>query len=95
MTAEVGKHAFPHLIPFPTRPPRFSPVAAYLSRLAPSSQLTMAKLLSRLVELLGSSSTPEDFPWAQLDYGRTLRLRQALVARVVVQFGFPQVWRSA
>ena len=42
----------------------------------------MRKLLGCLVELLGSSSSPpEEFLWAQLDYDRTLRLRQALVAR--------------
>jgi site-specific recombinase XerD len=41
----------------------------------------MAKHLGRLVELLGASSPAEEFPWADLDYATTLRLRQALVAR--------------
>lgn len=75
------KHAFPHVIRFPSPPLKFSPATAYLSRLAPSSQLTMAKHLGRLVELLGSSTPAEQFPWADLDYGQTLRLRQVLVAR--------------
>jgi integrase/recombinase XerD len=77
----VGKQSFPHLSPFPAPHRKFSPATAYLSRLAPSSQLTMAKRLGRLVELLGSSTPAEEFPWADLDYGRTLRLRQALVSR--------------
>ena len=77
----VGKGAFPHLIPFPTPPPRFSPSAAYLARLAPSSQLTMTKLIGRLVKLLGSTTTPEAFPWSQLDYARTIALRQTLASR--------------
>jgi site-specific recombinase XerC len=81
----VGKGAFPHLIPFPAPPPallpKLSPAAAYLSRLASSSQATMGKLLSRLIELLGSSTSVEDFAWAHLDYATTLRLRQALVTR--------------
>src|ERR1019366_6884963 len=47
----------------------------------PSSQLTMRKHLGRLVELLGSSTPAEEFAWAHLDYGQTLRLRQTLVAR--------------
>src|ERR1035441_5978945 len=79
--SEAGKGAFPHLIPFPAPPPRFSPAAAYLSRLAPSSQLTMTKLLGCLVELLGSSTPAEEFPWAHLDYGRAIRLRQTLASR--------------
>jgi integrase len=82
---DVGKGEFPHLIASPAPPsallPKFSPATAYLSRLAPSSQLTMAKHLGRLVELLWASSPAEVFPWADLDYGTTLRLRQTLVAR--------------
>jgi hypothetical protein len=81
----VGKGAFPHPYPIPFSAPRFAPEALASHGLSlpsgASSQFTMAKHLGRLVELLGSSSTPEDFPWAHLDYGRTLRLRQALVAR--------------
>jgi hypothetical protein len=63
---KVGKEAFPHVIPFPAPPPRFSPMAAYLSRLAPSSQLTMAKLLRRIVAQLGSSATAKAFPGSRL-----------------------------
>jgi hypothetical protein len=51
---EVDKEAFPHP-PFPAASPQFSPMAAYLSRLAPSSRLTMAKMLRRSVELPGFS----------------------------------------
>jgi site-specific recombinase XerD len=76
-----GKESFADLIPFPAPPPKFSPATAYLSRLAPSSRLTMTKLLQRLVELLGSSTPAEGFPWAHLDYATTLQLRQALVSR--------------
>ena len=79
--SEVGKEAFTHLIPFPASAPQFSPMSAYLSRLAPSSQLTMAKLLQRIVTLLGSSTTAEAFPWPRLDYSRTIQLRQTLVSR--------------
>jgi site-specific recombinase XerC len=81
MNPEVGKDTFTHLIPFPPPPRQFSPVQAYLSRLAPTSQLTMAKLLQRVVALLGSSTTAEAFPWARLDYSRTIQLRQTLATR--------------
>jgi site-specific recombinase XerC len=79
--AEVGKDAFTQLIPFPAQAKNFSPMAAYLSRLAPSSQLTIAKLLQRIVTMLGSSTAAEAFPWSRLDYAATIRLRQALVSR--------------
>ena len=74
--SKVGKQS----LTAPSPHQKFSPATAYLSRLAPSSQITMRKLLGRLVELMGSSASVEDFPWAQLDYDRTLRLRQALIA---------------
>jgi site-specific recombinase XerD len=54
---------------------------AYLSRLAPSSRLTMAKLLQKIVTLLGSSAAAEAFPWARLDYAATIQLRRILVSR--------------
>jgi site-specific recombinase XerC len=76
----VGKEAFPHL-GFPAPLPQFSPMAAYLSRLAPSSRRTMTKLLRCSVELLGSSMPAESFPWSRLDYSRTLQLRQILASR--------------
>jgi integrase/recombinase XerD len=79
--SKVGKEAFPHAIPFPSPAPQFSPMAAYLSRLAPSSRLTIAKLLKRIVTLLGSSTAAEAFPWSRLDYATTIQLRQALVSR--------------
>jgi hypothetical protein len=80
--SEVGKDAFTHLmIPFPAPTRQFSPMAAYLSRLAPSSQLTMAKLLQRIVTLLGSSTAAAAFPWSRLDYATTIQLRQTLVSR--------------
>jgi site-specific recombinase XerD len=79
--SKVGKDTFTHLIPFPASARQFSPMAAYLSRLAPSSQLTMAKLLQRIVMLLGSSTAAEAFPWSRLDYATTIQLRQALVSR--------------
>ena len=63
---EVGKDTFPHLIPFPAPPPQFSPMAAYLSRLAPSSQRATSKLRRRIVALLGSTVTAEAFPWSWL-----------------------------
>jgi hypothetical protein len=63
---KVGKEAFPHAIPFPAPVPQLSPMAAYLSRLAPSLRLTMAKLLLRIVSLLGSSTVAEAFPWSRL-----------------------------
>lgn len=78
---EVGKGTFPHVIPFSPPTPRFSPVEAYLSRLAPSSRHTMAKLLRRLVEMLGSPTPAEAFSWSQLDYARTIALRQTLAVR--------------
>jgi site-specific recombinase XerD len=78
--AEGGKYQFTHLIPFPAPSRQFSPMAAYLSRLAPSSRLTMAKLLQRIVALLGSSTAAEAFPWSRLDYAATIQLRQALVS---------------
>ncbi len=56
-------------------------MAAYLSRLAPSSQLTMAKLLQSIVTMLGSSMPAELFPWSRLDYAATIQLRQTLVSR--------------
>jgi site-specific recombinase XerD len=55
-------------------------MTAYLSRLAPSSQLTMAKLLQRIVSLLGSSTAAAAFPWAHLDYATTIQLRQRLAS---------------
>lgn len=68
-TPEVGKDSFAHTIyTFRTEltslPP--SPVSAYLSRLAPSSQHTLRKLLHHLVQFLGWSLPAEQFPWAQL-----------------------------
>jgi site-specific recombinase XerD len=77
---KVGKEAFPQVIPFPAPVPKFSPMAAYLSRLAPSSRLTMAKLLRRIVTLLDSSTAAEAYPWARLDYARTIQLRQTLAS---------------
>ena len=80
--AKGGKYPFTHLtIPFPAPVKKLSPMTAYLSRLAPSSQLTMAKLLQRIVTLLGSSTAAEVFPWSRLDYATTMQLRQALVSR--------------
>jgi site-specific recombinase XerC len=76
----VGKEPFPHL-PFPFIPPQFSPMAAYLSRLAPSSRLTMGKLLRCPVKLPGASMRAGTFPWPRLDYSRTLRLPQILASR--------------
>jgi hypothetical protein len=64
--ALVGKEAFPHLIPFPPSPPQFSPMAAYLSRLAPHTQRATSKLLRRIVARLGSTATAEAFPWSRL-----------------------------
>jgi len=55
-------------------------MAAYLSRLAPSSQRTVAKLLQRIVTLLGSSTAAEAFPWSRLDYATTIQLRQKLAS---------------
>jgi site-specific recombinase XerC len=82
ITSEVGKEAFtPFTISFPAPAPRFSPMQAYLSRLAPSSQLTMKKLLQRIVTLLGSSTAAEAFPWSRLDYATTIQLRKTLVSR--------------
>jgi len=78
--AEGGKYPFTHLIPFPAPSRQLSPMAAYLSRLAPSSRLTMTKLLQRIVTLLGSSTRAEAFPWSRLDYSTTIQLRQALVS---------------
>jgi site-specific recombinase XerD len=77
---EVGKEAFPHFIPFHS-PTHFSPMQSYLSRLAPSSRLTMTKLLRRIVTLLGSSTRAEDFPWSRLGYAATIQLRQILASR--------------
>ena len=74
--SEVGKEAYPHLFPFSAPPLLLSPTAAYLSHLAPSSRLTMAKLIRRLVKLLGSSSRAEEYPWSLLDYGTTVALRK-------------------
>ena len=79
--SKVGKEAFPRVIPFPSPSSQFSPVTAYLSRLAPSSRLTMVKLLRRIVTLLGSSTAAEAYPWSRLDYATTIQLRQALVTR--------------
>ena len=77
-----GKYPFTKVtIPFPPLAKQFSPMQAYLSRLAPSSRLTMAKLLQRIVALLGSSSPAEEFPWSRLDYATTIQLRQTLVSR--------------
>jgi integrase len=42
---------------------------------------TMAKLLQRIVTLLGSSTAAAAFPWSRLDYAVTIQLRQALVSR--------------
>ena len=56
-------------------------MSAYLSRLSPSSQLTMAKLLQRIVTILGSSTAADAFPWSRLDYATTIQLRQTLVSR--------------
>lgn len=81
INSKVGKEAFPHVIPFPPPVSNFSPMAAYLSRLAPSSRLTMAKLLRRVVTLLGSSTSAEAFPWSRLDYATTIQLRQTLATR--------------
>jgi len=53
--SKLGKEPFPVVIPFPPPPSQFSPMAAYLSRLAPSSQRTVAKLLQRIITLLGSA----------------------------------------
>jgi hypothetical protein len=78
---KVGKEPFPRLIPFPAPLPRPSPVDAYLSRLAPSSRLTMAKLIRRLVKLLGSPTRAEEYPWSLLDYARTIALRKTLASR--------------
>jgi site-specific recombinase XerC len=78
--SEVGKGTFTHLIPFLAPARQFSPMAAYLSRLAPSSRLTMAKLLRRIVPLLGSETAAEAFPWSRLDYAATIQLRQTLVS---------------
>ena len=41
-------------------------MVAFFSRLAPSSQLSMEKLIQRVVGLLGSSTTVEAFPWSRL-----------------------------
>jgi integrase/recombinase XerD len=79
--SKVGKETFPQVIPFPSPTAQFSPMAAYLSRLAPSSRLTMAKLLQRIVTLLGSETAAELFSWSRLDYATTIQLRQALVTR--------------
>jgi len=79
--SEGGKEAFTKLIPFPPPTPNLSPMAAYLSRLAPSSQLTMAKLLKQIVTPLGSTTAAEAFPWSRLNYATTIQLRQTLVSR--------------
>ena len=76
--SEASKDPFPHVIPFLPPPPQFSPTAAYLSKLAPCSRLTMAKLLRRVVTLLGSSTAAEGFPWSRRDYATTIQLRQTL-----------------
>jgi len=78
--SKVGKEAFSHAIPFPPPAPQFSPMAAYLSRLAPSSRVTMTKLLKRIVALLGSSTAAEAFPWSRLNYARAIQLRQTLAS---------------
>jgi integrase/recombinase XerD len=79
--SEVGKDPFPEVILFPAPTNKLSPMTAYLSRLAPSSRLTMAKLLRRIVKLLGSSTPAEAFPWSRLNYATTIQLRQTLVSR--------------
>ena len=56
-TLEVGNGAFATLIPFPAM--------AYLFRLAPSSKLSMAKLLGRLSHILQS---PELFDKAAAEF---------------------------
>lgn len=56
-------------------------MAAYLFRLAPSSRLTMAKFLRRIVALLDSEIAAEAFPWSRLDYATTIQLRQTLATR--------------
>jgi len=55
-----------------------NPVAAYLSRLSPSSRHTVGKLLKRIAELFGSKAGAEHFPWQKLAYAQTLALRQYL-----------------
>jgi len=40
----------------------------------------MAKLIRRLVKLLGSPTRAEDYPWSLLDYGRTIALRKTLAS---------------
>jgi site-specific recombinase XerD len=78
--SKVGKEAFSQAIPSPSPAPQFSPMAAYLSRLAPSSRVTMVKLLRRIVTLLGSSTAAEAFPWSRLNYARAIQLRQTLAS---------------
>src|ERR1700733_10226966 len=78
---EVGKDTFPEVILFPAPTSKLSPMTAYLSRLAPSSRLTMVKLLQRIVKLLGSSTPAEAFPWSRLNYATTIQLRQTLASR--------------
>jgi site-specific recombinase XerD len=53
-----------------------NPVAAYLSRLSPSSRHTIRKLLNRIAQLFGSKVGAEHFPWQKLAYAQTLALRQ-------------------
>lgn len=55
-----------------------NPVAAYLSRLSPSSRHAMSKLLNRIARLFGATTSAENFPWHKLTYSRTLALRQRM-----------------
>ncbi len=61
--------------------PSPDPVAAYLSRLAPSSRITMRKLLNQIAGLLAPTLCPGSLRWAQLRYADTLRLRDQLSTR--------------
>lgn len=82
-------HKTPYLVAARPHPSAFSlpplpspdPVAAYLSRLAPTSRLTMGKLLNRIAHLLAPTLSAANLFWPQLRYADTLRLRDQLSTR--------------
>jgi hypothetical protein len=74
--------ARPHRSGFSLPPlPSPDPVAAYLSRLAPTSRITMRKLLMQIARLLAPTLSAANLSWPQLRYADTLRLRDQLSTR--------------
>jgi site-specific recombinase XerD len=69
------------VVAMPTLPSPPDPLSAYLSRLAPSSQRTMDKLLKQVARTVAPELDARTVPWSRLHYWDTLRIRKLLAAR--------------